>query len=111
MYIETEVISMEDISLSDFCNEISSDAKFCIDVDSLIGVCGVSPVRVHYETDRIDVIKFFPEKILLKSGKNCISIGMVRRIRKVEDDLGVIFYEIQCGASEEFSMTVKMVRI
>jgi len=90
MYIETEIVSTKEISLSEFIQDVSANEKYAVDINSLLGVCGASPLRVHYETDRVDVNEFFPTKILLWSGKNYVSIEMIEKIIKKEDDLGVI---------------------
>lgn len=106
MYIETEIVSTKELSLSEFRAEVSAEGKFSVDINSLLGVCGASPVRVHYETDKIDVYEFYPARIILKNGRNSINISMITKIIKKVDDIGVISYEIQCGDIEEFSMKV-----
>lgn len=106
MYIETEIVSTKDLSLSEFRADISTGTKFLVDINSLLGVCGASPVRVHYETDKIDVDEFYPTNILLKHGENYVNITMITKIIKKEDNLGVISYEIYCGELEEFTAKV-----
>lgn len=106
MYIETEIVSTKEISLSEFIQDVSTNEKYVVDINSLLGVCGASPLRVHYETDRVDVNEFFPTKILLWSGKNYVSIEMITKIIKIEDNLGVISYEIHCGSLVELTAKV-----
>ena len=106
MYIETEIVSTKEISLSEFIQDVSANKKYVVDINSLLGVCGASPVHVHYETDKIDVDEFYPAEISLESGKNSVSIGMITKIIKREDDLGVISYEIHCGNIKELAMIV-----
>lgn len=108
MYIETEIVSTKELSLSEFRAEVSAEGKFSVDINSLLGVCGASPVRVHYETDKVDVDEFYPAKIFLESGKSCVNICMITKIIKREDDLGIISYEIHCGELEGLTAKVVM---
>lgn len=106
MYIETEIVSTKEISLSEFIQDISVNEKYIVDVNSLLDVCGASPVHVHYETDKISVYEFHPERIVLKNGRNSINISMITKIIKREDDLGITSYEIHCGDIESLKEIV-----
>lgn len=97
---------MEEISLKRFREEIANDAKYNVDINALLGLCGASPIRIYYKTDVIIVTDIFPESILLVSGDNYISINQIIKIYKGENSDGAVSYAIVCGELEALRISV-----
>lgn len=98
----------KNISLRTFRTDISSATTYDVDVNALLGVCGASPIRAHYKTDRVVVIDSYPESILLTSNENYIKLSQIQKIIKNIDKNGNIVYEIICGRLKPFETTVKI---
>lgn len=101
----------DEISIDAFCCDVIASAEFRVDVNSLLGVCGASPVRVHYKTDKIVVSNTYPESILLASGENYINISQIRKIIRIISDEGKVTYEIVCGRLKSLETTVVITQI
>ena len=43
----------DEISIGTFCLDVLAASEYQVDVNALLGVCGASPVHVHYKTDKI----------------------------------------------------------
>lgn len=102
---------IKDITLSEFCCDVSTAAEYTVDINTLLGVCGASPVHVHYETDKIIVSNTYPESILLISDKSYINISQIQSIKKHIEDNGKCAYEILCGRLDDFKTTVTITQI
>lgn len=95
---------MTKISLSEFRDEVKN-GRFMADINSLLGVCGASPVRVSYEAEQIIVSETYPESILLVSGKTHVLISQIIEIRK-DDNTDSIYFEIECGILYSLRQTI-----
>lgn len=100
-----------EISISIFSRDISTTSEYEVDVNTLLGVCGASPIRVHYKTDRVMVSDTYPESILLASGSNYITINQIQKIIKTTSKDDKATYEIVCGRLKTFKTTVKITQI
>lgn len=98
----------DEISIDTFSIDVLSATEYSVDVNALLGVCGASPIRVHYKTDTIVVTTTYPESILLKSGDNYINISQIQKIVRSIDEKGKVAYDIVCGRLKEFETTVKI---
>lgn len=101
----------DEISIDTFSIDVLSATEYAVDINALLGVCGASPIRVHYKTDAIAVTTTYPESILLKSGDNYINISQIQKIVRTIDEEGKVAYDIICGRLKEFETTVKIAQI
>lgn len=102
---------IREISIDDFCCDVLTSSEYIVNVNNLIGVCGASPIRVHYRTDKIIVSTTYPESILLQSGENYINLSQIQAIHKIESEDGKLSYKIECGRLKELKMTVEITQI
>lgn len=98
----------DEISIDTFSIDVLSATEYSVDANALLGVCGASPIRVHYKTDAIIVTTTYPESILLKSGDNYININQIQKIIRTIDEKGKVSYDIVCGRLKPFKTTVKI---
>lgn len=101
----------DEISIDTFCLDVLAASEYQVDVNALLGVCGASPVHVHYKTDKIVVTNTCPESILLASGENYITISQIQKIFRTIAEDGKITYEIVCGRLKSLETTVKIAQI
>lgn len=98
---------IEEISLEEFKSDVSKLSGFCIDLNSLMQTCGVSPIRVHYKTDEIVLMTAYPERIVLKSGDSSVNISQIKKITRQMNGAKYA-YEVLCGNLNGFETTVKI---
>ena len=55
----------DEISIGTFCLDVLAASEYQVDVNALLGVCGASPVHVHYKTDKIVVTDTTPYELVL----------------------------------------------
>lgn len=101
----------DEITLDVFCIDVLSATEYVVDINSLIGACGASPVHVHYKTDKIVVTNTCPESILLASGDNYITISQIQKIIRSVAESGKVTYEIVCGRLKQLETTIKIAQI
>lgn len=101
----------DEISIDIFSRDVIATSEYQVDINALLGVCGASPIRVHYKTDKIIAINTYPESILLISGENYISISQIQKIVRIIAENGKISYEITCGRLKPFETTIKISQI
>lgn len=101
----------DEISIGTFCLDVLAASEYQVDVNALLGVCGASPVHVHYKTDKIVVKDTCPESILLASGDNYIIISQIQKIIRTVVEDGKTTYEIVCGRLKSLETTVKIAQI
>lgn len=101
----------DEISIGTFCLDVLAASEYQVDVNALLGVCGASPVHVHYKTDKIVVTDTCSESILLASGDNYITISQIQKIIRTIAEDGKVTYEIVCGRLKSLETTVKIAQI
>lgn len=100
-----------EITLDIFSLDVLAATEYLVDINSLLGVCGASPVRVHFKTDKVVVTDTCPEAILLASGDNYINISQIQKITRIVAEDGKATYEIVCGRLKNLETTVKIAQI
>lgn len=99
-------MSRREISIDEFSADISPSEQYSVDINALLGVCGASPVRVRFRTDKIIVNTTYPESILLLSGESYVDIHQIQKIIKNNVSDGKVCYEIVCGILKVLETTV-----
>lgn len=94
------------LTINEFSQCVSKPSEYDVDINSLIGACGASPVRGSFKAQRIVVSTAYPEAIWLVSGKNYIDISQIQKILLRTDKIGRRVYEIHCGSIKSLKKTV-----
>lgn len=101
----------DEITLDIFSLDVLTATEYLVDINALLGVCGASPVRIHFKTDKVVVTDTCPESILLASGDNYINISQIQKITRIVKENGKVTYEIVCGRLKELETTVQIIQI
>lgn len=98
------------ISISQFKEEVEKVPLRCwqLDINTLLGVCGASPISVRYVADQVVVHDVYPEEIVATCGKSYVFINQIQTIKKNIDADGIASYEIICGILHQFRQTIKI---
>ena len=98
----------EEISIGEFFADMSPSIQYIVDINALLGVCGASPIHVHYKTNKIVVTDTYPESIIVGSGNSYINISQIQKIFRTIDSNGKVSYEIVCGRLKDLKTTLVM---
>lgn len=90
------------ISLEQFKSEVEGHSTFNVDLNDLLRLQGV---RMCYKTDRIFVVTVFPPMIILHSGENTVSVGIVDKIERCLD-WAKPAYRIHCSGIDNEKYTI-----
>ena len=102
---------IDEITLDIFSLDMLATTEYLVDINSLLGVCGASPIHTHFKTDKVIVTDTYPESIILASGDNYINISQIQKITRIVAENGKISYEIVCGRLKDLETTVKIAQI
>lgn len=101
----------EEISIGEFFADMSPSVQYIVDINALLGVCGASPIHVHYRTNKIVVTDTYPESIILVSGESFILVSQIQKIFRNIDCNGKISYEIVCGRLKDLKTALTITQI
>lgn len=103
-------MSKKAISMEELKESMPPGYIYVVDVNSLLGVCGASPVHMYFEADKISVKTLHPRSILLNSGTNDVYITQIKSVVQSVNDDGCDTYEVVCGYPKWVETTVKITK-
>lgn len=103
-------MSKKTISMEELKESMPPGNIYVVDVNSLLDVCGASPVHIYFEANKAFIRTLYPKYILLKNDTNDVYVTQIKSIVRTIDDDSCDVFEITCGYPKWTETTVKITK-